>query len=83
MVGDPRIRFYAGQVLHDQQGKALVLTGTDGEFLEWNNAAERLLGLTGEELARRSTNDPDWKAVRLDGSEWPAESLPAVVCLRT
>ncbi len=145
VVGDPGVRFYAGQVLHDPSGlpmgtlcaidrrprvlsqdeqqalvdlahlveqelahdaqrsllveldeserrktlildtmtEGLVFQGIDGRILNWNPAAERVLGLSAEELGGRTSVDPRWRAIREDGTPWPGEAHPAMESLRT
>lgn len=61
----------------------LVVQSLDGVIVDWNPAAERVLGLTADELAGRSSIDPRWHAVRADGSVWPGEQHPAMEALRT
>ena len=145
VVGDPGVRFYAGQVLRDHSGlpmgtlcaidrkprqltpderqvlvdlasiaeselvhdaqrslliqldesekrKALILDtlaeglvfqDTDGRILNWNLAAERVLGLSAEELGGRTSVDPRWRAIHEDGTPWPGEMHPSMESLRT
>lgn len=63
--------------------EGLVLHDVDGVVIEWNPAAERLLGLSADELIGRTSMDPMWRAVHADGSPWPGEEHPAMVCLAT
>jgi PAS domain S-box-containing protein len=67
----------------DTLAEGLVYQGLDGSILEWNAAAERVLGLTGDELGGRQCVDPRWRAIRADGSPWPGETHPAMEALRT
>jgi diguanylate cyclase (GGDEF)-like protein/PAS domain S-box-containing protein len=145
VVGDPKIRFYAGAVLRDPTGHAmgtlcaidrtprdlsdaqrrllrdladlaehelaeaardevvaeleyserskttllealtdgLVVQDTDGRIVEWNSAAARLLGLTDDELAGRTSFDTRWRSVHADGRPWPGDEHPAIDALRT
>lgn len=63
--------------------EGLVLHAATGEIVEWNSAAERVLGLSSDELAGRSSIDPRWRCVHEDGSDWPGETHPAMVSLST
>ncbi|MCU1397702.1 MAG: hypothetical protein JWN62_811 [Acidimicrobiales bacterium] len=67
----------------DALGEGVILQDVDGAIVEWNPAAERLLGLCGDELAGRRSTDPRWGAVHADGSAWPAETHPPIEVLRT
>ena len=63
--------------------EGVVLQGPDGAIVEWNPAAERVLGLSGDELAGRTSTDPRWQALHADGTPWPGETHPAMESLRT
>ncbi|MGA8892269.1 MAG: PAS domain S-box protein [Anaeromyxobacteraceae bacterium] len=63
--------------------EGLVLQGADGTIQACNPAAERLLGLTADEICGRRSVDPRWQAVHEDGSPFPGEEHPAIVALRT
>jgi diguanylate cyclase (GGDEF)-like protein/PAS domain S-box-containing protein len=56
----------AGVVVHDAKG----------EIVEANRAAEQLLGRPLAELLGRDAFDPGWRALREDGSDYPAQELP-------
>ncbi len=145
VVGDPRIRFYAGQVIHAPNGlpvgtvcaidrrprelteaqrrvlanvawmaerelaridesellarvleaeatkslildtlsEGVVLQDAAGRIIEWNAAAERVLGMSADQLAGRVSADPRWRAVHADGTPWPGETHPAMQVLKT
>ena len=61
----------------------VVVQGIDGEILEANRTAERLLGLSLAQLQGRSSLDPSWRAVRTDGSDYPGSEHPAMRTLAT
>ncbi len=61
----------------------LVLQSRDGSIVDCNPAAERLLGLTADEMRGRTSLDPRWRALREDGTPFPGEELPPMVALRT
>jgi PAS domain S-box-containing protein len=54
-----------------------------GVIISANPAAERLLGLSLDQLQGRTSIDPSWKSVREDGSDFPGNEHPAMVALRT
>ena len=62
-----------GVVYHD---KTMRITSA-------NPAAQRILGLTFEQLKGRQSIDPRWKSVREDGSDFPGTEHPAMVAART
>ena len=63
--------------------EGLVYQGVDGTILDWNVSAERVLGLTGDELAGRTSIDPRWRAVHPDGTPWSGDTHPAMRALAT
>ncbi len=63
--------------------EGIVLQGHDGDIRTCNTAAERMLGLTADQMMGRSSTDPRWRAIHEDGSPFPGETHPAMVTLRT
>lgn len=72
---------YRGIVQSMTEG--MVLYAPDGRIVEANPAAERILGMTLDQLLGRTSLDPRWSAVREDGSPFPADEHPALTALRT
>lgn len=70
-------------VIFDRLGEGLVVQQHDGEIIEANPAAERILGLTRAQIEGRTSTDPRWVAVHPDGSPFPGDSHPAMISLRT
>lgn len=64
-------------------GTGLVLHGAAGEVREANPAAERLLGLSQDELRGRTPWSPELRATRADGSPLPVSEHPVLAALRT
>ncbi len=73
----------AKSLIVDTMLEGVVLQGVDGSIIEWNRSAERVLGLSADELAGRVSTDPRWRAIHPDGSPWPGEDHPAMQALRT
>lgn len=48
-----------------------------------NSAAEGFLGLSLDQMQGKHSIDPDWKAIHKDGSDFPGETHPAMVSLKT
>jgi PAS domain S-box-containing protein len=72
---------YRSVIAAMQEG--VVLLGADGRIRACNASAERILGLSAEEIRGRTTFDPRWQAVHEDGSAFPGETHPVTVTLRT
>lgn len=62
--------------------EGLVLRGADGAILSCNGSAERILGLTADQMAGLLSLDPGGCAVREDGSDFPLEEHPTMIALR-
>jgi PAS domain S-box-containing protein len=63
--------------------EGIVFMNADGGLEASNSSAERILGLTTEQLAGRTTFDPRWRAVHEDGSPFPGDTHPIAVTLAT
>jgi diguanylate cyclase (GGDEF)-like protein/PAS domain S-box-containing protein len=61
----------------------MVMQRADGVITLCNAAAERILGLSRDQLLGRASTDPRWRAIREDGSDFPGDQHPAMVCLAT
>ena len=55
----------------------------DGSITDANPAAQAILGLSLDQMQGRTNFDPRWRAVHEDGTDFPAETHPAVRALRT
>ena len=63
--------------------EGVVIQRADGVIESCNPAAERILGLSAEQMMGRSSVDPRWRSVHEDGPPFPGEDHPAMVTLRT
>lgn len=71
------------EVIVANLAEGVVLQGADGQILTCNAAAERILGLSVDQMMGRSSTDSRWRAVHEDGSPFPGDTHPAMVSLRT
>ena len=55
----------------------------DDVIISCNVAAERILGLTADQMRGLTSMDPRWRSIRADGSEFPGSEHPSVVAGRT
>ncbi len=72
---------YRSVIAAMQDGIALL--DADGSIRECNAAAERILGLSAEQMMGRTPHDPRWRAIHEDGSPFPGETHPPMITLRT
>jgi len=63
--------------------EGIMLVDRGGAIVACNRSAERILGLTTEELIGRTAADPRWQAIHEDGSPLPGENFPGMAALRT
>lgn len=67
----------------DTISEGVVYQAADGTILSANPAAERIQSRESDEMVGRTSDDPQWGAIRADGSEFPGEEHPAMYTLRT
>jgi PAS domain S-box-containing protein len=63
--------------------EGIVFMDADGGLQASNVSAERILGLTAEQIAGRTTFDPRWQAIHENGSPFPGDTHPIAMTLRT
>jgi len=71
------------RALFDALSEGVVLQDGAGAITSANPSAERILGLSFEQMIGRKSIDPRWSATHLDGAAFPGEQHPAMVTLRT
>ena len=69
--------------LFETMAQGVVYQDRQGRIFSVNPAAERILGVTMEQLQGRTSVDPRWHAVHEDGSEFPGEQHPSMKALET
>jgi two-component system, cell cycle sensor histidine kinase and response regulator CckA len=62
--------------------EGFVLHNRAGEIVVCNQSAERILGLTADQMMGLTSLDPRWRSIHPDGSDFPGETHPAVVSRR-
>ncbi len=63
--------------------EGMILQEASGAITDANSSAERILGLTVDQLLGNTSIDPGGRAIHEDGSDFPSETHPAMVTLRT
>ncbi len=63
--------------------EGVVVHDASGAIRAHNPSAERILGLSADELRGLNPREHEWRAVREDGTSWPAEDHPAMRALAT
>ncbi|MGB8645863.1 MAG: PAS domain S-box protein [Anaerolineae bacterium] len=67
----------------DALAEGITLQDTQGVILACNTSAERILGLSANQMMGRASVDPRWRAIHEDGSPFPGETHPSMETLRT
>ncbi len=63
--------------------EGITVQDTGGVLRLANASAERLLGLSSDQLTGRTSYDPRWRALHEDGTPMPGEEHPPMRALRT
>ncbi|HOV62687.1 MAG TPA: PAS domain S-box protein [Spirochaetia bacterium] len=71
------------KILFETMAEGIIYHDAQGKIIDANPAALRILGLSYEEIMRRTSFDPRWMAIREDGSPFPGDEHPAMLALRT
>ena len=71
------------RLLYETMTQGAVYQDADGRIISANPAAERILGLTAEQMCGLTSLDPRWKTIHEDGSEFPGDEHPSMQALRS
>jgi PAS domain S-box-containing protein/putative nucleotidyltransferase with HDIG domain len=71
------------QRLFNTMAQGIIYQDVNGRIVSANPAAERMLGLSSKQMEQRSSQSPEWKTIREDGSRLPASEHPSMIALRT
>lgn len=63
--------------------QGVVFQDAAGRIEMANPAAERILGLSLDQMQGKTSADPEWRSIHEDGSPFPGEEHPAMEALRT
>ena len=69
--------------LFETMSEGIVYEDRDGKIISANPGAERLLGLSLDQMQGRTSVDPRWKAIHADGSPFPGETHSLHVAVKT
>lgn len=77
---DSELKF---RTLFESMALGVIYQNRDGEITDANKAAQKILGLTLDQMQGKSSMNPDWKTIHEDGSDFPGETHPSMVALKT
>ncbi|CAB9526899.1 Peroxide stress-activated histidine kinase mak2 [Seminavis robusta] len=69
--------------LFESMVQGVVYQAQGGNIIAANPSAERILGLTLDQMKGRTSIDPRWKSIHEDGSDYPGQTHPSMVALST
>ena len=69
--------------LFETMSQGVVYQDGDGRIISANPAAERILGLTLDQMLGKTSFNPHWEVVHEDGSDFVVEDHPSMVALAT
>jgi PAS domain S-box-containing protein len=69
--------------LVEQAALGVVYQDASGAITYANAAAQHILGLSLDEMQGRKSIDPRWRAIHPDGADFPGDTHPAMLALRT
>ena len=71
------------RIMIDTLDEGLIIQNMKSEILGYNPRALEILGLTSSQLLGKTSFDPNWMAIKEDGSPFPGEEHPVPVTIRT
>jgi PAS domain S-box-containing protein len=69
--------------LFETMEQGVIYQNEKGGVISANSAAQRILGLTLDQMQGRKSIDPQWKSIHEDGTDFPGNEYPAMVALKT
>ncbi len=71
------------RTLFETMSQGVVYQNSEAKIISANPAAENILGLSVDQMQGKTWTDLRWRTIHEDGSEFPEESHPSMVALRT
>ncbi len=71
------------RTLFETMAQGVVYQDAKGKIVDANMAAERILGLTLDQMRGKTFLEPRLRAIREDGTDFPADEHPSLISLQT
>ncbi|QOD62301.1 PAS domain S-box protein [Polaribacter haliotis] len=71
------------QTLFETMNLGVSYQDHKGKIINVNPAALKILGLTLNQMEGKTSIDPSWKCIHEDGSDFPGETHPSMIALKT
>ncbi|MEI7848018.1 MAG: PAS domain S-box protein, partial [Chloroflexota bacterium] len=84
-TSEPEIRFPSEDIMQllGMMDQGVAYLSADGRIITANQPAEKILGLSAQELAGRKLTDMIWELIHEDATHFTEEQHPAVLAIRT
>jgi PAS domain S-box-containing protein len=82
-VTEKKTLYHRHKMIFENMGPGVVYQDRDGTILSANPSAERVLGLTLDQMQGKTSADPRWKMILPDGEQVSGEQHPAMQAIRT
>ncbi|MBN2637453.1 MAG: PAS domain S-box protein [Bacteroidales bacterium] len=69
--------------LYETMVQGVVIQDINGQIIDANEAACKILGLSKDEMTGKTTQDPRWKLIHEDGSPLSPNEMPSNIAFRT
>ncbi|RQD58453.1 MAG: PAS domain S-box protein [Desulfonatronovibrio sp. MSAO_Bac4] len=69
--------------LFETMAQGVIYQASDGRIISANPAAEKILGLSLDQMRGKTSMDPRWKMIKEDETEVPGNDHPAMIALKT
>ena len=69
--------------LFETMAQGVIYQDSDGKIISANPAAERMLGLSFEQMQGKTSMDPHWQMIEEDGTPLTGADHPTMIALRT
>ena len=69
--------------LFESMAQGVTYQDSEGRIISANPAAEKILGLSLEQMQEKTSVDPSWKSIHEDGSDFPGDTHPSTIALQT
>jgi len=79
-LGEIEVKY---NTLFERLSQGVVYQDIDGKIISANSAAEKILGLSLDQLKGKTSVDPDWKVITPDGKNLPGKKHPSMIALET
>jgi PAS domain S-box-containing protein len=71
------------RILFETMAQGAVYQNAEGDIIFANASAERILGMSIDQMRGKTSIDTQWKSIHEDGSAFPGETHPSMVALKT